>query len=278
MNKKGIIITIVIVILALLIGFGSCYAIFGTKKCNETKCIEKKCNSEDEEESNKENKNLDSYFSALVPLYQQPYQFISSRDDSAPTDHIGMFYENKISEEAKVLYSLNEIISAHYSELEEKGLLENEFTLKLDTIKTIVNKFFTTSEINSDFKTSGGFDYLIESVECEQENCKIKTYNGGFSAGARPLYVSKVVDINYNNEANETEYIVSAYYIEFVYNETEKNEDDEMKIYAKLYDRKGGNLIETVEDKNDGNDYSSYFKNINTYKFLFDKEGRMVTD
>ena len=186
----------------------------------------------------------------MVPQYQQPYQFISSRDDSAPTNHMGMFYEDKISEEAKILYSLNEIINAYYSELEEKGILETEFTLKLDTIKTIVNKFYTDAEINSNFKTSGGFDYLIESIECEQGNCNIKMYNGGFSTGARPQYVSKVVDINYNNETNETEYIISAYYIEQIFSETEKNEYD----------------------------YSSYIKNINTYKFLFDKEGRMVTN
>lgn len=186
-----------------------------------------------------------------------------------------MFYEDKISEEAKVLYSLNEIINAYYSELEEKGILETEFTLKLDTIKTIVNKFYTDAEINSNFKTSGGFDYLIESIECEQGNCNIKMYNGGFSTGARPQYVSKVVDINYNNE---TEYIISAYYIEQIFSETEKNEYGEPKIYTKLYDKKDGNLIATVEAQNNENDYSSYIKNINTYKFLFDKEGRMVTN
>jgi len=333
MNKKGIIIRIVISIICLVgVGIGSYSLAIKTfnedivdknnhdssvientsstdKECESCQKCEvcevcKECESCDNNISTSNNQTENNTNTDKEIDYDKiilgSYNYVSSEDlikssDSSrynTNEYIGAMYATNISLEYKAIVSLYfSLVGDTYSTvvsssietysyiLNESGNPETlKFKIKLDTLNTVIAKYFANTKITNGFETISNYEY-ISKIKCENNVCEITTETGLGGAGFDPQYNSKVISSTYNSDTKNYEYVVSAYYVD------EDYVNNQYRI--KIYDKVGGSLIKTIPYDNYEDLYppvgfyesfASYLGDkLMTYKYIFNQNGQLVS-
>ena len=310
MNKKNIIITIVIAILCLLIGGLSTYLVttklINVKKCeikeenNTPKENEEKEEHEPDESEEKENEldeqekeNEIDYDELLLSLNINinHEDLLNSSDSFLSGNYIGSMYSSKISNEYKAMYSLEKYLDSNFPEKNEKIVsyifengtateeYETMFSIKVETLNKIIKTFFSSGEISDTFETNGAGYYSIAKISCKNKQCNIFLTGIGGS-GYPPNYNNKIISKKYNRKTKGYEYIVSAYYVEMGDNSID------------IYDKKKGTLLKKIAFNSENSDeftnntiemylYDSYAEQlgnkIKSFKYTFDDNNRLVS-
>lgn len=227
-------------------------------------------------------KDFDKYFLSLEYKLDDSYVFINSSNNSMISTYVGAMYSESISDEYKVVYTLNKMFYDNenlyelvYSSVDNKNdedPFNTTFELSYETINTLIGKVFADSEIDKDFKTTEDMKFeQIEYVTCDNGICEVGVQTELGSYGFTSGYLTNLVSETYNEENGYTEYIVSTYYIE-----STSDED----LY-KLYDKKDGNLVKPVKVNApyilEYDTFKEYFKDVLEYKYLFNEEGLLVS-
>lgn len=223
-------------------------------------------------------KDFDKYFLSLGVKLEDNLSFIMSSNSTMLSSYTGAMYNDEISDEYKVVYTLNRI----FYENENLYNLINEtldsdssnitFELKYETINSLIGDIFVDSEIDKDFETTKDmYHEAILSVSCDDGLCNVEVQTGLGGVGVYSEYLTNLVSETYNEETGYTEYVVSTYYIE-----TTSDED----LY-KLYDKKDGTLVKSVKVEApyilEYDAFKEHFKDISQYKYSFDEDGLLVS-
>ena len=223
-------------------------------------------------------KDFDKYFLSLGVKLEDNLSFIMSSNSTMFSSYTGAMYNDEISDEYKVVYTLNRI----FYENENLYNLINEtldsdssnitFELKYETINSLIGDVFVDSEIDKDFETTKDmYHEAILSVSCDDGLCTVEVQTGLGGVGVYSEYLTNLVSESYNEETGYTEYVVSTYYIE-----TTSDED----LY-KLYDKKDGTLVKSVKVEApyilEYDAFKENFKDISQYKYSFDEDGLLVS-
>ncbi len=293
MNKKNIIIMVVIGIVALAIGFGSAYAIFGNKKCEEIKC-----NSEEKDKTNiKEDNNdkvdkdddkndkeapketdIDKIFLSTHPNSYNHETLIFSSDSAFSINYMGAMHSTNISDEYKASHTVYRYLNATSYELDSDianyiwslpnyDSDEPEVEIKLSTLNKMVSTFFANTEIKNGLETE---PYAgVVSVKCNNDACKIK-FTGYGSSGYQSTYCSHVDTKIYNKNTDNMEYVVSSFYLD--------NGKDGVAIYTEI----NGELVKEVEfNEKEYGIYDNYKPYVGdkqkTYKYIFNSNDQLVS-
>ena len=223
-------------------------------------------------------KDFDKYFLSLGVKLEDNLSFIMSSNSTMLSSYTGAMYNDEISDEYKVVYTLNRI----FYENENLYNLINEtldsdssnitFELKYETINSLIGDIFVDSEIDKDFETTKDmYHEAILSVSCDDGLCNVEVQTGLGGVGVYSEYLTNLVSETYNEETGYTEYVVSTYYIE-----TTSDED----LY-KLYDKKDGTLVKSVKVEApyflDYDAFKEHFNDISQYKYSFDEDGLLVS-
>lgn len=224
-------------------------------------------------------KDFDKYFLSLGIKLEDSFSFIISSNSTMLSSYAGAMYDVEISDEYKVVYTLNRIFyeNENLYNLIDDSLDKNDsnniiFKLKYETINSLIGDVFVDSAIEKDFETTKGMYYeSILSVSCDDGLCNIEVQTGLEGDGIYSEYLTNLVSETYNEETGYTEYVVNTYYIE-----TTSDED----LY-KLYDKKDGVLIKSVKVEApyvlEYDAFKEYFKEISQYKYSFNDEGLLVS-
>lgn len=223
-------------------------------------------------------KDFDKYFLSLGVKLEDNLSFIMSSNSTMFSSYTGAMYNDEISDEYKVVYTLNRI----FYENENLYNLINEtldsdssnitFELKYETINSLIGDIFVDSEIDKDFETTKDmYHEAILSVSCDDGLCNVEVQTGLGGVGVYSEYLTNLVSETYNEETGYTEYVVSTYYIE-----TTSDED----LY-KLYDKKDGTLVKSVKVEApyilEYDAFKEHFNDISQYKYSFDENGLLVS-
>lgn len=223
-------------------------------------------------------KDFDKYFLSLGVKLEDNLSFIMSSNSTMLSSYTGAMYNDEISDEYKVVYTLNRI----FYENENLYNLINEtldsdssnitFELKYETINSLIGDIFVDSEIDKDFETTKDmYHEAILSVSCDDGLCNVEVQTGLGGVGVYSEYLTNLVSETYNEETGYTEYVVSTYYIE-----TTSDED----LY-KLYDKKDGTLVKSVKVEApyilEYDAFKEHFNDISQYKYSFDENGLLVS-
>lgn len=223
-------------------------------------------------------KDFDKYFLSLGVKLEDNLSFIMSSNSTMFSSYTGAMYNDEISDEYKVVYTLNRI----FYENENLYNLINEtldsdstnitFELKYETINSLIGDVFVDSEIDKDFETTKDmYHEAILSVSCNDGLCNVEVQTGLGGVGVYSEYLTNLVSETYNEDTGYTEYVVSTYYIE-----TTSDED----LY-KLYDKKDGTLVKSVKVEApyilEYDAFKEHFKDISEYMYSFDEDGLLVS-
>lgn len=223
-------------------------------------------------------KDFDKYFLSLGVKLEDNFSFIISSNSTFSSSYVGAMYDENISDEYKVLYTLNRMFYDNsslydlvYSSVDNKNdedMLNTSFKLKYETINTLIGSVFVDSEIDKDFKTTDGMYYeQITSVNCDNGICEVEVQTELEEDGLYSSYLTALISESVNEETGYTEYVVSSYYIESTSDEN----------LFKLYDKKDGTLIKSVKITDSINlefdSFKEYFDEFITYKYIFNEDG-----
>lgn len=223
-------------------------------------------------------KDFDKYFLSLGVKLEDNLSFIMSSNSTMLSSYTGAMYNDEISDEYKVVYTLNRI----FYENENLYNLINEtldsdssnitFELKYETINSLIGDIFVDSEIDKDFETTKDmYHEAILSVSCDDGLCNVEVQTGLGGVGVYSEYLTNLVSETYNEETGYTEYVVSTYYIETTSDEN---------LY-KLYDKKDGTLVKSVKVEApyilEYDAFKEHFNDISQYKYSFDENGLLVS-
>ena len=223
-------------------------------------------------------KDFDKYFLSLGVKLEDNLSFIMSSNSTMLSSYTGAMYNDEISDEYKVVYTLNRI----FYENENLYNLINEtldsdssnitFELKYETINSLIGDIFVDSEIDKDFETTKDmYHEAILSVSCNDGLCNVEVQTGLGGVGVYSEYLTNLVSETYNEETGYTEYVVSTYYIETTSDEN---------LY-KLYDKKDGTLVKSVKVEApyilEYDAFKEHFNDISQYKYSFDENGLLVS-
>lgn len=284
MNKKNILIIVLVGIICLCLGIGIGYFIGKNNQTTEDLKVNKEENNKDE---NKDLVLYDEYFLS-ANVQTTPEEIITSSDDSWSGEYLGAMYTTNISDEYKVVVSLYQYLSTEYgasteSETLSEYLFDNltgddeslSIEIKLETLNKIVSTFFADTSIDNGFNTDEGYRE-VQSISCNNNMCKITMWGIG-GTGFPPHYNSKITKKITDSTTGNTEITVSSYYTEIGNNA------------VNVYSKKNGELIKAIpyteeefEKMTDDfylyDSYSSYLEsNLKSYKYTFNKDNQLIS-
>ena len=263
MNKKGIIM-ILAVIAALILGFGSAWAIYGTKKCEETKCqSDKSIEEKNNETEEKTEENIK--------------EFINYTNENFMTDEnlVGIILGENLTDSYKIAYSLQQETNLNYKDTssEDESLLSAELELSKDELEQIVLKNFTKVSIENNKNYKGYLKNHFYNITCENDNCIIKheQYSIG-GTGYYDTYKTKIIKLENN------QYLVKYYYVDYSEN---CNNPDENLCDITIFDRiKSNNKLEIQNVLREESNFEN-LEELNQLKcgisiLSFDTDGRYI--
>ncbi len=191
-----------------------------------------------------------------------------------------MFKEN-ISNEFKLLYTLNELIRFVGAETEEAAIA-GEVTISRSVLLENARKIFYNVEIPQVFNTKLYF-FGTFNLSCNSTTCTFNQETFG-ATGITPIdgYETKIV----NNTSSTGIIHIKKIYVdeEFI------DYNDETSIYtfnAKLYNNHNGELLKTIENYeldlsnpetiNVYDLFSPHYEKINEYVYSFDDNNRLLS-
>jgi len=300
MNKKGIIIRIVISIICLVgVGIGSYSLAIKTfnedivnKNNHDSSVIENTSSTDKECESCDNNVIISDDLSSIDfdELFLSKYVSISPEKIITSSDgdcilYGGSMYSTDISIEHKVSYILYNYLKANYNwnTTLHDYLIDGSdvsFKIKLDTLNTLISRYFANSKIKNSLKLDAIEDYAGK-IECDSETCTISLQGGGGCVGPNAGgYKSKILSKIYNKETSNYEYVVGVYYAILGNNGVD------------VYTKENGEFITTVKYDMESDEefnnatmevdlYDSYANYLGdklmTYKYIFNQNGQLVS-
>lgn len=294
-NGTLIIVFILLMFVCLIGGLIGGYMLRFDNKDRCTTKEEIKTNDKEDSNGNDESANkissayLDEIYYEFnkIDLKKDDYgYFISRTNDVFAFDYLGVMYGN-VTDDFKILYTLDEMVfgtDINFGEIYDKyNIIEPtdfiSFYIRIDDLKNIANKIFSSVEIANDFSNNKSFGN-IESIKCENGVCLVSILGVG-GTGPRSTYMNKIV--NEEKSSDGTKVIVETFYIE-----VDLESDENAYLYYLKFDHNSERTYTISNSVSAGTpfnilnmNYEDLVKNLPggkgiTYEFTFDNDGKFV--
>lgn len=183
MNKKGILITVIIAILCLAIGFGGSYMLLKDNKCNTKECEEKKSNKQEESDNKKEE----------TPIDTTDYEQLLDKINKMSTlEYLNKnFSVNDLSNLEMLNFALN-FIDERY---------DKEFSI--DKINEVTKKYFGKEVTGEDVPCEECVDVKLFLYDKDKKVFKYNDEHGGHGISGihKPNIINRIVQIK--NDGNK---------------------------------------------------------------------------